>query len=363
MRIISTNNLKESMILGKPVFAENGQILLKRNVSLTDFYINNLKKKNIPCVYIEDSLSKDIIIDDVVDPAVKVHAVTNIKNVFDSVSPQNNKHGIVPQKSYTKMKDIIDGLINNVKENKGSLFNMVEVLSTDLSLYVHSVNVAILSILTGIGLGFNNSQLHTLAMGALMHDIGKVKVPIDVLNKSGKLTDEEFFQVKKHPVYGYEMIKEDEDIPLSVKSIILFHHERLDGTGYPIQLSAEKLNKQIRTVSVADMFDAMVSDRVYRKKMPIYKALEIITSQANQKIDYEIYREFIKSISIYAPGSGVILSDGAKGLITENNKIAPTRPKVKIIYDNNGYKPTEDKVVDLMKDLTLFIEDECEIIY
>lgn len=366
MRIVYGKYLEPGMMLGKPVYASDGKILLHGGVLLTSGYIKNLHRKNIPSVYIDDEISDGIDIEDAIDLEVKAEAVETIKKVFETMKPKKhdkNKRGYVSSESYKDVKNAIYLITNNLKKNNGSLFNMVEIMSTDLSTYNHCVNVAVLSIMTGRALGINENQIIDIGIGGLMHDIGYSNIPSEIINKPDKLSDEEFEVIKKHAIYGYEMVKEDMNISAIVKTIILMHHERLDGSGYPLGLKADKLNKFARLVSICDMFEALTSDRAYRERMPVYEALELLTAQTTSKLDLEIYKQFIKNIAIYPQGTGVLLNTGEKGLVVENNRNNPTRPKVRVIFNNEGKFHPGFKIIDLMEELTTFIEDTCELRY
>lgn len=364
MRIVNTRNLKDGMPLGKPVFTASGTILLNKGVKLTNSYIKNLRAKSIPAVYVDDEISIGIDPHDAIDMDVKIRAMDTIKHIFHEMTFQDKggkSNGFIPTKSYYIMKDIIADILNNLQKNKDSLFNMVEVMSTDLSTYIHCVNVAVLAVLTGRGLGLSRPELIDLGTGALMHDIGKSEIPIEIINKSGDLSDEEIEMIKQHTIFGYQAIKENASVSTFVKTIVLMHHERLDGSGYPLGVMGDKINQYTRIVSICDEFDTAISDKVNRKKMPIYKVLELIDSQVGRKLDEKIYKVFIKNISIFPPGLGVMLSNGESGLVVENNKLNPTRPKVRIIRGRDGKFSPGLRITDLMKDLTLFIQDTCDV--
>lgn len=363
MRIVYSKSLKSGMELAKPVYGKDGEKLLHGGVILTSSYIKNLQKKNIPAVYIDDEISDGIEVEDAIDLEVKVQAVETIRKVFDNMSTKKNNSRNFCNRSNKDIKNTIYGIMNNLKENNGSLFNMVEIMSKDLATYNHCVNVAVLTIMTARTLGLNEKQIVDIGMGALMHDIGYSNVPSEIINKPGQLSDEEFEVIKRHTIYGYEMVKEDSDVSAIIKTIILMHHERLDGSGYPLRIKGDKLNKYVRIVSICDMFEALTSDRVYRERMPVYKALELLSSKTISQLDLEIYKHFIKNIAIYPQGTGVLLNTGEKGLVVENNRNNPTRPKVRIIFNSEGSFHVGFKVIDLMEEFTIFIEDNCELRY
>lgn len=369
MRIVHKKYLEAGMKLGKHVYDPNGTILLRSGVALTSGYIKNLKRKNIPSVYVDDKMSEGIEVEEAVDPEVKVQAVETIKNVFDTMSPRSydkNKKGYITGEAYKDVRNAIYQISNNLKKNKGSLFNMVEMMSTDLATYNHCVNVAVLAIMTSRAMGINEKNIIDIGIGALMHDIGYTQVPAEILNRGGELSnlfDEELVEIKRHTVHGYEMVKSDMNISAIVKTIILMHHERLDGSGYPLKVKGDKINQYVRIVAICDMFESLTSDRANSKKMQVYKALELLMSETTTKIDLDIYNHFIKNIAIYPHGTGVLLNTGERGLVVKNRVSNPTRPKVRIIFNSEGDFHPGFKIVDLMEELTVFVEDTCELRY
>lgn len=366
MRIVNTQSLTQGMILGKPVFTSNGSLLLNKDIKLTNAFIRSLKQKRIPAVYIDDEISEGIELENALDLETKIKAVETVKSLFENMNKKKKggkSNGHISPRSYKTVRDTIDMILENIKKNDNSLFNMIEVMSTDLSSYIHCVNVAVLAILTGRGLGFSKKELIELGTGALMHDIGKSQVPLDIINKSEALTGDQLEEMKKHTTYGYNMVKDNPSISAFVKTIILMHHERLDGSGYPLGVPSDKINDYVKIVSICDIFHTSIFDSRFREKMPIYKALELLESQIGSKIDERIYGKFVKNISIFPQGVGVLLNTGERGIVTEVNSRYPTRPKIRIIRQRDGKFCPGYKNVDLMKELTIFIEDTCDVDY
>lgn len=366
MRIVSTNNIKENMVLGKNVYDNRGLILLRENTNLSNNYIKNLKSKNIPAIYVKDSFSKDIDIEEAIDVDLKASVVNSVNSTFSKLVykkeiPSNNSYPIMDDMSYNKIKDVVNLLLENINKNKGLLFNMIEVMSTDLATYTHSVNVAILSILTGKSMHFSESQLVDIGIGALLHDIGKTRIPIHILNKKEPLNKDEFNIIKKHVEKGYELVRDNKYISSHAKSIILNHHERIDGSGYPSGIKDEQIHIYVRIVSLCDTFDALITDRVYRDRIPIYKALELINSQLITKLDEDVYKHLEKNISVFPNGIGVKLNTGEKAIVLRQNKDYPTRPLIRLIYDHKGNLIENHYQKDLMQDLTVFVENTTSI--
>ena len=200
----------------------------------------------------------------------------------------------------------------------------------------HSVNVTILSVITGISLGLNNSDLYKLGLGALLHDVGKVNIPKEVLNKSGKLDDKEFNIIKQHPVEGYKILKQNDEIPTTSYMVALHHHEKFAGKGYPEGKNGSDIHLYSRIASVADVYDALVSDRPYRKGFAPSEAMEFILGGSGTNFDRDIVTHFFKKVAPYPVGTEVILSDNRQGIVIENFEKYTLRPKVRITKENGA---------------------------
>ena len=368
MRIITSNSLVEGMTLSKNVYAANGLILLKKDTILTQNYIDNLQRRNIPVVYIEDEYSKDIESWDAVDSEIKAKAVFSIKEIFenmekgtrDAKKAKGFTH-VIPEEHYYAIKSVLENLMENLNQNKGCLMNMIDVMSTDLYTYTHSVNVAIISVMTARSMGMNEKMVMEVGMGALMHDVGKIRVPQEILNKPSGLEDYEYEIMKEHSWLGYEIVKDNYTLSAYTKNIVLKHHERLDGSGYPFGIDGDKMEPYVRVVALCDVFDAMVSDRCYREQLTVHEVLEVIISQLNQKFDSDVYKHFIKNITVFPPGSVVQLNTGEVGIVLRPNPNFPSRPKLRLIKDPSGEVYSTFKEMDMAEELTVFISGQGDI--
>jgi HD-GYP domain-containing protein (c-di-GMP phosphodiesterase class II) len=227
--------------------------------------------------------------------------------------------------------------------------------------FAHSVNVCVLSIISGIGLGYSISRLKELGVGAILHDIGKLKVPQELLKKPSQLTVEEFEEIKKHTIYGYEILKNNKKVSMVSAFIAFGHHERYDGSGYPLQLKGESIHHCARIVAVADVYDALTSDRVYRKKIKPHEAIEYILSLSAHHFDEEIVQSFIRFVAIYPVGTGVILNTKERGVVISENKDMPTKPVIRVVYSEKGKKVSKYYEIDLSSSKNVFITEACEL--
>jgi len=206
------------------------------------------------------------------------------------------------------------------------------------------VDVCILSILTGITLGYNRLKLRELGIGALLHDIGKVKINKEILNKPGGLSPDELKQIRQHPENGFNILRRHYDIPLLSAHIALQHQERLDGSGYPRRLSGEEIHKYARVVMIADVFDALISDRPYRIAYPVVQAIDFIKSMSGTSFEEHFVAALFSNISPFPAGTVVMLNTGEIGQVVRTDKNTPEKPVVKILFDSNKnqlHKPFE----------------------
>jgi HD-GYP domain-containing protein (c-di-GMP phosphodiesterase class II) len=221
------------------------------------------------------------------------------------------------------------------------------------SLPSSSLNVTTLSLIIGKRLGYKEDRLERLGLGAFLHDIGKVKVPNSILNKPGELTDSEFEEVKKHTIYGYEILKPQDSVPETSARIAYQHHERCDGSGYPKGITRRFIDEGSRIVAIADVFDSMINDRVYRPGIKVNEVIEYLYSTVTQnKLDREIVKMFLEIITPYPIGTKVKLSIGCEAVVVKINKDAKLRPVVKILNINSLNEAIE---VDLKKNLSIDI--------
>lgn len=226
-------------------------------------------------------------------------------------------------------------LLDNVISNHNTLIHLEDIRSHDDYLLMHSLNVAILSMMTGLTLGYNEAKLMDLGLGSLLHDIGMIMVDPNILNKAGGLTSEESEQVKKHPEIGFNILRTFREIPTKATHIAYQHHEKVDGTGYPRQLDRKSILEYALITAVADTFDAVVSDRPFRKGYSTTDGLIIAKKLANTYFDQEILEAFASNIAMYPVGCLISLNTGHIALVTSATRINSTRPLVQVVCDSN----------------------------
>ena len=353
LRLVNIENVVPGSILGKSIYTGSGKVLLSAGLSLTSVYISRLSKLEITEIYIDDNISKGIEIVDVVSQFVRLEAKSIVKDIIENQTA--TRHDIS-----TRLSKVVDNIVEEILANKDTLVSVIDIKTKDNYTFSHCVNVAVLSTVVGVAIGYTIDRLKKLCLGALLHDIGKIVIPTKILNTPEKLTDEEFKEVKRHSEYGYKMVKGNVDYSPITVSIVLMHHEKSDGSGYPLGIKLDKIHECTRIVSVADIYDAMTSDRVYRKKLTPGEAMEYLNGMAYQWFDMPVITAFNRCIAPYPIGTSVRLNTGAAGIVAKINSSIPVRPIVKIIIDSNGNQ-LQDYYCDLSKELTTSIIEVCTI--
>lgn len=364
MRLVPVECVRENSLLGKNIYTADGRVLLRAGVELNRTRLDKIKALKIFSLYIIDEYSSAEI-EDVIKPELRQKAITLIKEVFSDIERISSVHKFekrtlseYSQKEQTYFKsinEIAEALLENVLSNKNVLLSLVDIKSMDNYTYSHCVNVAVISIIIGISLNLNKENLIHLCIGALIHDIGKTFIPHEILQKPGKLTPEEFSVIKSHPRLGYDFLNQFYSLSAHVKLTVLQHHERFDGFGYPDGIAGNKISYLARIVSIADVYDALTSDRPYKRAMCPSDALEYIMSNAGTLFDYEIVNVFCKIIIPFPKGTIVSLSNGDIGVVEQTLPNFPLRPIVKIVKSDDSDKIGSQ--INLVNYLSIVISD------
>ncbi len=269
-----------------------------------------------------------------------VQCVKEIFQSFDSGGPPDIKSA----------NEVVDVLVNNMGRYPDILISLSKLKTFDDYTFLHSVNVSIFSLTIGESLNYTKSELKTLGMGALFHDIGKTRIPKEVLNRPGPLKPEDLPLIRKHPIDSVDLLRETPGINPDCFSIPLEHHERISGSGYPKGLKGAKISEFGMISSIADVYDAMTSNRVYSKKVQPYTALSEIYSMTKKDFHAGLVEKFITRIGIYPIGSLVILTSGEVGVVIEIHREKLLCPVVLLLFDQGGAAINPPDAVDLMYD-------------
>jgi putative nucleotidyltransferase with HDIG domain len=258
---------------------------------------------------------------------------SNATNLANAVWDTAQSEGMPDQKA---ARALVDSLAQAVSANRTALIALTALKNYDNYTFTHMVNVSVLTMSQARALGIDGASLRELGLAALMHDIGKVRTPTDVLNKPAKLTDAEFEIMRMHVVDGAEILRRTPEMPAIAPVIAFEHHLRIDGTGYPFGAKRDTLNIGTQLCGIADVYDAMRSQRAYQQAFPSDRILEVLKRNDGHQFDQNLVRRFTQLLGIYPPGTLVRLDDGALAVVIAVHAPDPFKPRVKVIVTAGG---------------------------
>ncbi|MBF0477162.1 MAG: HD-GYP domain-containing protein [Deltaproteobacteria bacterium] len=288
------------------------------------------------------------------DPVPLGQEMENVKAVYNDTLKNIRSFIEQTQKQvpldFEEVSENVDELIKSVYRNRSAAATLIKLKAYDEYTYTHSVNVCVVSLTVGRTLGLTKTALKHLGMGAIFHDLGKVAIPANILNKPGRLTEEEFEVMKMHPVLTAELLDNSSQLSSHSRECALSHHEKYGGLGYPQGLKGNQIPLLARIVSLADVYDALTSDRVYRAGMPLHAAVKIMYGNREDHFDPELLGSFIKCVGVYPIASMVKLNTGEMGLVVDINPEKLLKPQVLILFDSNRKPVSKKEVFNLAKE-------------
>lgn len=248
-----------------------------------------------------------------------------------------------------KVKRVVQKMADSIFRNPDALASLTRIKGYDEYTFVHSINVCILCLTLGRHLNLERESLEQMGIGALLHDVGKMKIPNSILKKPGKLTDSEFAEIKKHPFYSIEILEKTEGLSEESKSVALQHHERYAGHGYPLSLQGEEIGKFAQIAAIADVYDAITTARCYKKAISPYEALQEMYLSASRDFNQFLMQNFIQCMGIYPIGTLVLLDTQEVGIVCSVNHHQLLRPHVILLYKNPKKSYPQPILVNLME--------------
>lgn len=338
MIYVSIDSIEPGQYLGRTIFSGNGAVLLAEGVQLTVYMINTLRRIGVSMVYIKDPQYADVLIDDPVSEENKRLVLSQLNEALAAVRSGKDF-------SARAVSVSVDRLLEDLSQNQEVLLQLSDIRSQDNAMYVHALNVAMMAVLMGIGAGFNQIQLKELAIGALLHDIGKVEL----------ITDDASADLKMHHTWrGFDLLKSKREFSLLIAHIAFQHHEKLDGSGVPRALTDHQIHIYAKIVAIANTFDNLLYNESGKRMLP-HEACEYMMSMAGTALDHNMLIEFLNTISIYPTGSSVRLSTRETGVVVGQHRGLPSRPIIRVIQPTAG-NDVEVKEIDLARHHTVFIE-------
>lgn len=349
MRLEFINRVKIDEILGKNIVTNEGSVLLRSGVKLTHEYIIKLKELGVFYIYVEDSRLEDVSIEDERLSDLKELTMKNMSNIMKNVTEGD---ALGTKSSLSVVEDLVNYIIEMGDVNK----SLYDIQTFDNYTYLHSIDTGIMSIFLGISMNLNERELKELSIGAILHDIGKTKIDRNIITKPGKLTTEEFEEIKNHPIYGKEILEQNFNMTNRVLNAVEHHHERVDGSGYPYGLTKNQISKFAKIIGICDVYDSVSNDRCYRKKFNPSDAYELILAGSGSSFDEEVVRNFKRTFSVFPLGVCLKLSNGVEGYVIKQNRNFPDRPIIRVLYESETRLPIKFYEIDLLKHSNVIVE-------
>jgi HD-GYP hydrolase domain containing protein len=333
---VRRDDIQIGMQLGEQVKDIRGRAMIENGVYLDAYQVRYIKEKKLPGIYIYRVRDdKDIKIPEKTKQIIRQHRKPDRAKIQLSVEMKkqleermNHIFDHTEDKDFaTNSLDIFGELESAIFKNDAVAIDVNLIKISDEYTFKHSVDVAAISMMIGREYGLPKEELHQLGIAGLLHDVGKARIPNEILNKPGKLTDDEFRVIQNHSLFGYEILKEKNSFSPIILDGVLHHHEKMNGMGYPDNLGSSQISLFSRIISVADVFDALVTKRPYKGPITGREAMEMVLAMGSE-LDNAIIQSFIESVILYPVDTIVELSTGQMAKVVENNKRYPTRPKV-----------------------------------
>lgn len=355
VRWVATQYVKPNSILAQRVPDKRGRTLLARGVVLTDSLIRRLIELGVRAVCIEDKATEDVVVREVVREDTKVRLFGMTYDTLHELAVTQFAPHVRAFQIRKMFTPVVEDVIDELRSTGAAADQLSTVYVQDGELFHHSVNVMFYAVTLGLKLGMNRQDLIDLGIGTLLHDVGKLRLDRKILQKPGRLTDEEFRIIQQHARIGYDILMKQGDISARSAVIALQHHERLDGTGYPDRLVGRDIHVFSQVTMVADVYEALTANRVYRRAFLPHDALAILENDtATGKLPKQVMEAFLTTVSLYPLGMSVRLSDGTLGVVVVPSARNRQYPVVRVIEDADG-RPVEPYEIDLAASMDVHI--------
>lgn len=352
-KYMPTRLLKPGMKIDHAIEDRLGRNLIAKGAILDDYLIASLLKLGIMSVYIQEGEEDPDEYDQITSPLArenierlrtedrsKVKLSDSVrKRVAEGIQYIYNNADSGQLTDTTN--SITLNLMDAIERNNAIAIDISTLKTSDEYTFKHSVDVATIAMVLAKTMGYSKSEIYEIGVAGLLHDIGKTKVPLEILNKTGPLNDEEFALMKQHSVFGYRMVQEHPEFNDKIALAVLQHHEKINGNGYPLNASGNKITPYAKILSVADIYDALVTERPYKKAYSQRTAIEMIMSMTGE-LDMNIMQSFLSSIILYPVDTVVELSNGEKARVVKNTSHHVLRPTVVSLKSGKVYNLGED---------------------
>jgi len=355
VRLITIKQCKPGMKLAKKIFSEEGVVLLAENMELTARLIERLEANHVYYLYIEDHRASDIEAKPLLSEETLRFAIKEIKSTFNAMQTTTSRNRYNRPFIAQSLKSVMDNVLDELLAQKDAMIMLMNMGSIDNYLYQHSLNVCVYTCLLTLHSGMSREQIINIGLGALLHDIGKTMIDVEVLKKSNSLSPIEFEEIKLHTTYGFEMLKDQPNLPLAVAHCAFQHHERIDGSGYPRGIKGEHISEDAKWIGIVDSYDAMTTNRIYNTPILPHDAMDRLYAGSGTLYDQKKLAHFRDKVVLYPIGLTVKLSNGTSGIVADYHSKYPHRPIIRVLTDEAGQLLKETYDLDLSKKLNVMI--------
>lgn len=354
--LMKVKDLHNDMVLAENIYDGAGNELLMKHTVISQKIIDKLNTFGFYEVMIVaevDEAKEEEMVDfksaqsDIIKEETRTDAQSAIKEALSAIGDEKSVN-------MQKINVVVQRILNEILNSDSVIVNLGKMKDLNDYLFYHSINVCVLSLIIGIHMGFNKQRLMELGVGAMMHDIGKMMLPSDILAKPTRLTEEEFEVVKEHSQIGYKLLQGMPNVSEASCQVALHHHERFDGKGYPNGEINDTTHVYSKIVGLCDVFDAMTSDKIYGKKISPFNAMEYIINSIDSRFDANVVKVLLKVVGYYPVGVRTFVNNGEYGVVVKKDRFRPT---IKILVDSRLNRVKDYYEIDLEKNPSIFITD------
>ena len=350
MKLCKVAELKGGEILAKTVITSDYKVLLSDGSVIRPEYIQKIKELGITEVYIKTDESREEAV---------LLLKSDLENTFhEKVKKIIEKHTYNSNQELIELSATADNIIINILEEDEIVEKIYDIKERSSDIYEHSISICSLATLTALRMKIDKKKVHDIAVGCLLHDLGLRYLTISYTDQDiNRLSNAELVEYRKHPIYGYSVLKNETWLSDLSKNIILYHHERMDGSGFPLR--TKNIPYEAKIVAICDAFDEMICG-IGCERQKVYQAVEYLKTLKGYQFDEKAVDTFLEFTAVYPAGSRVLLSDGSLARVIRQNKEFPDRPVLEKIKDKNGQDPDKNCLIDLIKTNNIFIEKVLE---
>ena len=349
MNIRKISDLIGGEILARTVMTSDYKILLSKGTVLSKEYIEKLGELDIKEVFVEEEIYTEEV--EIVKDEIGIDFKNKIKRIIE-------KHTFGHSKELVELSRTADNIINNLLEKEGVLEKIYDIKERSSDIYEHSISVCYLAILVGLKMKIPMEKIHDIGVACLLHDLGLRYIMVNYTGRNmEEFSKEELTEYKKHPIYGYSALENESWMSSLSKDIILYHHEHMNGSGYPLKITS--LPFEVKIVNICEQFDEMICG-IGHKRLKVYDAIQHLKKYRNIYYDGTILDIFLDFAAVYPAGSYVLTNENEIGIVLKQNKNHSDRPVIKIIYDKYGEKIQHDLIKNLLTEDKIFIKKVIE---